>query len=88
LFGTFVEDLVVDEVGADHGAQGIAHGLPALIESLLHDAYEELLIATQVGNVVATHLDDRRLHLRRRVEHVFMYGEEIVDVVPRLHQHT
>ena len=45
LLRPFVEDLVVDDFGAEHRAQGVAHGLAALVEGLLDDADEQFLVA-------------------------------------------
>jgi len=88
LLRAFVEDFVVDNFWTEHRAQRVTHGLAALVEGLLDDAHKQFLVAAQVGDGIAPHLDDRRFHLGRRVEDILMHREQVVDVVPSLHQYA
>ena len=47
-----------------------------------------MFVASQIPGIVAGHADDGAFHLGRRVEDVFVDGEKIFNVVPRLYQHT
>ena len=58
-----------------------------MTEGDLHHAAEEPFVASQFGDVVARKPYHGTLHLWRRVEHRWLYGEEVLHVVPCLHQH-
>lgn len=66
--------------------EGDAEHLSTLVEGGLDDALEEFLIATQVCHIVASHTDDGTLYLGRRIEDIWLNGEKIFNIVPRLNQ--
>ena len=67
---------------------GVAERLAALVECRLDNLLEQLLVASQLLGFVAGHADDGALHLGRRIEHMFVYGEQVFHAVPGLNQYA
>lgn len=57
--------------------------LAALLERLFYQPRQQGNIASHIPDTVATHADNGRLHLRRRIEHRGRHSEEILNVVPQ-----
>jgi hypothetical protein len=84
---------LLEEAGGNVAAgqertQTDAEHLAALVEDGLDDAAEELFVTAQRGHAVARHADDGALDLGRRIEDIFVDGEEIFHVVPCLNEHA
>ena len=61
--------------------------LAPLVECSLYHALKQLLVASQVGNLITRHADYCALHLWWRIEHTWLYSKQILYVVPRLYQY-
>ena len=68
--------------------QRIAQGFAALVEGGLHHHLEHCFIAVEVFVGIPSQPDDRRLHLGRRIEGVFVHGKQVIDIEECLEQDT
>ncbi len=55
---------------------------------LFYNELEQFFIASQFRRFIACHTDDRTFHLGRRIEYMFVYGEQVFYFVPGLYQDT
>ena len=72
--------------GKDLSKRDTQH-LTTLIEDGLHHPTEKSFVATKVRHFVARHADHGTLHLGRRIEHTWLDGKEIFDIIPSLNQY-
>ena len=68
-------------------SQGDTQHLPALVEHRLYHTTEELFIAAKVSHLITGHTDHGTLYLRRWLEHTWLYGKEILHMIPSLNQY-
>ena len=59
-----------------------------MVEANLDHLGEKLLIAVEIGNGVAAHADDGRLHFGWRIEDMLVDGKEVFDIVEGRKQDT
>ena len=74
--------------GSEQLAQTDTQHLAPLVEHCFHHSLEQCFVAVEVGGGIACHADNGTLHLGRRIEHVFIYGEQVFHIIPRLNKHT
>ena len=74
-------------IGIENLTERNTQHLATLVESGFYYATEQLFVATQIGYLVTRHADNGTLHLGRRIEYAWLYGKEILHIIPSLNKH-